>query len=256
MAVTAMKGFHMLWFTRTYHAVVMLFVLLCLAVGGCSNASAASLRDQLRELAQSEGFEIRGLGLVTREPGQAVRGDLRHRIKRLLSGYNYVVLDNDAGDIEKVIILARGTGNTVYPELSVINTVTVPGEHIIPARRRGSHQLVEAVLVGPGQVPQSVSLLVDTGASTVVLPMSMAAQMGFAIGDLRDGWTQTANGRVRAKTGVLQSVAVGSAAAQDVTVTFLDDNRLNGARLLGMSFLQRFRMTIDDANSRIILTSE
>ena len=70
------------------------------------------------------------------------------------------------------------------------------------------------------------------------------------------GWAQTANGRVRAKTGTLHSVAVGNATARDVTVTFLEDKRLNGSRLLGMSFLQRFRMTIDDANSRIILTSE
>lgn len=43
---------------------------------------------------------------------------------------------------------------------------------------------------------------------------------------------------------------------QDVTVTFLEDKRLKGARLLGMSFLQRFRMTIDDAKNRIILTKE
>jgi len=166
------------------------------------------------------------------------------------------VLDNDAGDIENVIILAQGTGGTVSPELSVINTVAMPGEHIIPARRSGSHQLVDAVLLGPGQVTQAVTLMVDTGASTVLLPLSIAPPLGFAMGDLSEGWTQTANGRVRAKTGTLQSVAVGSAAAQDVTVTFLDDKRLNGARLLGMSFLQRFRMTIDDANSRIILTSE
>ena len=190
------------------------------------------------------------------EPGQAVAGDLRHQLKRMLSGYNYVVIDNDAGGIEKVIILARGTGHAVYPDQSVIHTVTAPGEHIISARRRGAHQLVNAVLVGPGQASQQVSLMVDTGASTVVLPKSMIGQLGFTVDELRDGWTQTANGRVRTKVGTLHSVAVGSATAQDVTVTFLDDSRLNGSRLLGMSFLQRFRMTIDDANNRIILVSE
>jgi aspartyl protease family protein len=51
-------------------------------------------------------------------------------------------------------------------------------------------------------------------------------------------------------------VLFGTATAQDVMVTLLKDKRLNGARLLGMSFLQRFPMMIDDANSRIILTSE
>jgi aspartyl protease family protein len=225
-------------------------------VAGCSEAGAARLRDQLHELAQRQGFEIQGLELVAREPAREVAGDLRHRIKRLLTGYNYVVVDNDAGGIGKLIILARGTGDTVYPAPSVINSVTLPGEHFIPARRRGAHQLVEAVLVGPAQAPLTVSLMVDTGASTVVLPKSMIGQLGFAVDELRDGWKQTANGRVRTKVGTLRSVDVGTATAQDVTVTFLEDKRLNGTRLLGMSFLQRFRMTIDDANNRIILTSE
>ena len=246
----------MLWFTRTYYATVMLFVLLCLAVGGCSNASAASLRDQLRELAQSEGFEIRGLGLITRDPARQAVGDLRHRIKRLLAGYNYVLIENEAGGIDKLIILARGKAQASYPEAPVIGSVTLPGEHVIPAKRRGAHQLVEAVLTGPGQSSLPVSLMVDTGASTVVLPRSLMGRLGFTADALRDGWTQTANGRVRAKVGVLRSVAVGTATAENVSVTFLDDKRLNGTRLLGMSFLQRFRMTIDDANSRIILTRD
>ena len=237
--------------------VLLLSAVLVLGGSGRSEAGAANLRNQLLDLAQMQDFEIRGLELVTREPARVVTGDLHHQIKRILSDYNYVVVDNGAGEIERVIILARGKDDTVYPEQSVINTVTAPGEHIIPARRRGSHQLVEAVLVGPaGQAPQQVSLMVDTGASTVVLPQSMIGQLGFAVNELRDGWTQTANGRVRAKVGKLHSLAVGTAMAQDVAVMFLKDNRLNGARLLGMSFLQRYRMTIDDANSRIILIAE
>jgi len=98
--------------------------------------------------------------------------------------------------------------------------------------------------------------MVDTGASTVVLPKSMIGRLGFTQGELREGWTQTANGRVRTRMGTLRSVDVGSASAQGVTVTFLVNNRLSGAKLPGMSFLQRFRMTIDDANNRIILIAE
>ncbi|MDH3464940.1 MAG: retroviral-like aspartic protease family protein [Gammaproteobacteria bacterium] len=230
--------------------------MLVFGVSGRAEAAAPDLRDQLRDLAQQEGFEIRGLDLVTREPARAVTGDLRYQIKRMLADYNYVVVDNGPGAIEKVIILARGRDDTVYLEQSAIHAVTASGEHIIPVRRMGAHQLVEAVLVGPGQVPQTVSLMVDTGASTVVLPQSMIGQLGFEVGELRDGWTQTANGRVRAKVGKLHSIAVGTAMAPDVTVMFLEDNRLSGAKLLGMSFLQRFRMTIDDANGRIILVNK
>ncbi len=165
------------------------------------------------------------------------------------------MVDDDRGEIDKVIILAVGEAGVLpRSDVSSANIVSSPGEHIIPARRRGSHQLVDVVLVGPGQAPVTVSLMVDTGASTVVLPASMMRVLGFSPEDLRDGWTQTANGRVRAKMGMLASVDVGSAVAEEVKVTFLDDQKLGGSKLLGMSFLQRFRMTIDDANGRIILS--
>jgi aspartyl protease family protein len=236
-------------------AGVVLSIVLALGVPGRSDA-VENLRDQLRDLARLQGFEIRGLDLVTSGPARVAPGDLRIQIKRMLADYNFVVIENGTGDIRKVIILARGGDDTEYQDQSVIHTATAPGEHVIPARRRGSHQLVEAVLVGPGQATQSVLLMIDTGASTVVLPQSMIAQLGFAVEELRDGWSQTANGRVRTKVGKLHSVAVGTALSQDVAVVFLEDSRLNGVRLLGMSFLKHFRMTIDDANSRIILVNE
>ena len=223
-------------------------------VAGCSAASATDLRGQLLELSSTHGFEVQGLGLIASVPARPAAGDVRHQIKRLLSGYNYVVVDNDRGDIDKVIILAVGqAGRLPRTEVTSVNIVGSPGEHIIAARRRGSHQVVDAVLVGPGQTLVPVSLIVDTGASTLVLPASMMGTLGFSPEELRDGWTQTANGRVRAKVGTLASVDVGSAVAEEVSVTFLDDQRLGGSKLLGMSFLQRFRMTIDDDNERIIL---
>ena len=235
----------------------MKYALLALMFSICPGVSASSLHDQLHELAQSEGFEIQGLGLLKDEPARVVAGDVRNQIKRLLSGYNYVVVDNDRGDIGKVIILAVGEAVRLpRPEVTSVNIVSTPGEHIIPTRRRGAHQVVDAVLVGPVQAPVAVSLMVDTGASTVVLPRSMISQLGFNADELVDGWTQTANGRVRAKVGILTSVDVGTAVAEDIKVTFLDDHRLGGNKLLGMSFLGHFSLTIDDANSRIILTNE
>jgi predicted aspartyl protease len=84
----------------------------------------------------------------------------------------------------------------------------------------------------------------------------MISVLGFDVAELHDGWTQTANGRVRAKIGTLTSIDVGTAVAEDVRVTFLEDHRLGGGKLLGMSFLQHFSLTIDDANSRIILSEE
>ena len=43
---------------------------------------------------------------------------------------------------------------------------------------------------------------------------------------------------------------------QNVAVAFIDDARLNGNLLLGMSFLRRFRVTLDDDNNQLILTRD
>jgi len=234
-----------------------LIVLAALAgmMAACSAASADDLRSQVLALSRAHGFEVKGLGLIASRPARPAAGDVRHQLKRLLAGYNYVVVDNDRGDIDRVVILAVGEAGVLpRSEVTSVNIIGSPGEHIITARRRGSHQVVDAVLVGPGQAPVTVSLMVDTGASTLVLPASMMDTLGFTLEELRDGWTQTANGRVRAKMGTLASVDVGTAVAQEVSVTFLDDQKLGGSKLLGMSFLQRFRMTIDDDNERIILS--
>ena len=235
-------------------------LLLAVLIGATviySESAAADLRSQLRELSSTHGFSIQGLGLIASQPARPVAGEIRHQIKYLLASYNYVVVDNERGDIDKVILLARGQdGSLPQTEITTVYTVGSPGEHIIPARRKGSHQVVDAILMGPGQAPVPVSLMVDTGASTVVLPVSMIAVLGIDVEDLRDGWTQTANGRVRAKMGTLTSVDIGSVLVHDVAVTFLDDQKLGGNRLLGMSFLQGFRMTIDDANKRIILSDQ
>jgi aspartyl protease family protein len=217
----------------------------------------ADLRARLDELSARHGFVIEGFRLLGDEQARPVSGDLHQQLRRLLSGYNYVVVDDDRGDIDRVIILAVGEAGVLpRTDVSSVNIVGIPGEHVIPARRQGAHQVVDAVLVGPGQAPLTVSLMVDTGASTLVLPASMIQTLGFDIEGLSDGWTQTANGRVRAKIGTLASVDVGTAVAEDVKVTFLDDRRLGGSKLLGMSFLQNFSLTIDDANSRIILLDE
>ena len=44
---------------------------------------------------------------------------------------------------------------------------------------------------------RKLSLVVDTGATTVVLPSSMIGPLGFAAEDLQDGWSETAGGHSR-----------------------------------------------------------
>ena len=95
--------------------------------------------------------------------------------------------------------------------------------------------------------------MVDTGASTLVLPQSLASSLGYEPGELKSVRVQTANGKTTGMTGILDSVRVGEAESDQVAVTFVADHLLGGKRLLGMSFLGRFRMTIDSSNGVIQL---
>ena len=90
--------------------------------------------------------------------------------------------------------------------------------------------------------------------STIVLPSSLIERLGFDADALADGIMETANRRVPGKKALLASAEIGGAVETDVAVTFIDDSRLGGIMLLGMSFLGRYRLTIDDVDNRITLS--
>jgi predicted aspartyl protease len=58
---------------------------------------------------------------------------------------------------------------------------------------------------------------------------------------------QTGNGVTTGRLGQLVSVKVGDDQARRVDVIFVPDADLGGRMLLGMSFLGRFRVTMDAA---------
>ncbi len=111
-----------------------------------------------------------------------------------------------------------------------------------------------ADLAGPGGDRITVPMIVDTGATSIVLPAPLIERLGFNAEALADGVMETANRRVRGKRAVLASVEIGAATESDVAVMFIDDDRLGGTMLLGMSFLGRYRLTIDDVDNLITLT--
>jgi aspartyl protease family protein len=123
----------------------------------------------------------------------------------------------------------------------------------VKTERRGRQHVVEAELVGPNGARHMVRLVVDTGASTVVLPSSMIAPLGFRVEKLEEDEAETANGTVDVKMGTLRSVRVGQAKVSDVSVGFIEDEQIGDQHLLGMSFLGRFRLTIDDKTDRVVL---
>ena len=118
---------------------------------------------------------------------------------------------------------------------------------------RDRQHLLEAVLVGPGGTRQTFPLMLDTGASIVVLPSSKIEALDFAPGDLRPGTASTANGQVPIRIGTLRQVRIGRAKVDGVADGFIADDKIGENALLGMSFLDHFRVTIDDTADRLTL---
>jgi aspartyl protease family protein len=232
--------------TRPALLLLLVWLLGFGLVSGGAFAEGGDLRGRLESLASQGGFAIEGLDWIGPEPAGNESGTTLERLKDLLRDYNYVLVQGGRSGIESVRITsrkdveARGSAGSAY-----VGTV-----------RMGSHHQVDAAIAGPNGVAKTVRLIVDTGATTIVLPESMIPELGFGPESLQNGTSQTASGNVATKIGTLSSVRVGAVAAENVMVGFIADARLKGAMLLGMSFLQRFRMTIDDQQNELILLAK
>lgn len=210
----------------------ILYPIVCLA---------GNLRPTLENLAQKHKFSVSGLHLLKDEAANATGGNLRDQLKSLLQDYNYLVSEGKAGRITQIIITSEKAPRTNSP--------------YVRTTRVGAHHQVEANLTGPGG-SKSLKLIVDTGASSIVLPSSMIPELGFQPDDLSNGKSHTANGMAPVRIGTLRTVQVGNVTANDVKVAFIDNKRLGETMLLGMSFLERFKVIIDDANSEMVLIAK
>lgn len=95
---------------------------------------------------------------------------------------------------------------------------------------------------------QYVHLLVDTGASMTVLSYDLAVELGLLSGaEVRMETINTAGGSVQVTMTHVKEIRAGSAIARDVPVAVHDlPNLIPGVSgLLGMSFLNNFKVTLD-----------
>lgn len=96
-----------------------------------------------------------------------------------------------------------------------------------------------------------VDVMVDTGATAVAISKTTASRL--AISPSPEDFIvpiDTANGRVGAAVVKLQEVRLGSISVRDVKAFVLPDQAL-GTDLLGMSFLGRLRISVD--NNEMVL---
>lgn len=87
---------------------------------------------------------------------------------------------------------------------------------------------------------EEVTFLLDTGATDIAVPETLATRIG-----LKKGYpitVKTANGNVKAYRTRLESVAIGDIVLYDLNATILS-NMHGEEALLGMSFLKHFEIT-------------
>ena len=130
----------------------------------------------------------------------------------------------------------RVAGELVPPGQAIVETEG-EGERAVRVRRRfDGHFSVRAAVNG-----QATTLLVDTGASTVVLKPADAARAGIDTSSLQyTVAVHTANGTAYAAPVHLRSVSIGPLTVNNVDALVARPGSVN-ENLLGMSFLMRLR---------------
>jgi clan AA aspartic protease (TIGR02281 family) len=239
---------------------------LALALAAAASAAPqVDVAQELERLMGAYGFAMKEPDLEsTRESkGRAEGEELLPRLKLLLEGFDHIIVQRPDGGVERVLILGEKAPMAAAsrpPAQQAADGEEDPeaepaeeGEIVIETQRKGtSHAITLALEGNNGKRVQRV-LLLDTGADYVVLPASIIPQLGLPPNALRRQAVQTANGPVEARLGRLPAIWLGGQRVEGVETAFIEDDRLGGNSLLGMSVLGRFRVTIDDENNRVTL---
>ena len=117
----------------------------------------------------------------------------------------------------------------------VVNTTIGDGTRtVVLNRNQQGHYRVIGAINGV-----AVTMLVDTGATTVALPQALAVQLGLPVGQSIIG--SSANGYTLGYQTRLQNVQVGDISVQNLRAVVLPN--MHGDVLLGMNFLRELSFT-------------
>lgn len=226
-----------------------------------AEATRVDVAEELQRLMGRYGFTIKPAHLESTRGtiGRAEAEDLVPRLRVLLERFDHVIVQLPDGRVERVIILgAKTVAASPVPaqggEPAAEGTDSTPAaEIVVQTLRKGTSHALTLGLEGENGKRIEQPLLLDTGADFVVLPLSLSGTLGIRPETLRRQRVQTANGTVEAQLGTLPAIWFGDNRVSRVATAFIEDSRLGGNSLLGMSVLGRFRVTLDDANNRVVL---
>ncbi len=122
----------------------------------------------------------------------------------------------------------------INPNQNIVTTVNGYQKEIVLQRNSYGHYVSSGTING-----HRVTFLLDTGASDIAIPESIANRIELSKG--RTIVVKTANGNAKAYRTRLDSVAVGEIKLYDLNATILP-NITGDEILLGMNFLKHFEI--------------
>ncbi|HZO07735.1 MAG TPA: TIGR02281 family clan AA aspartic protease [Myxococcota bacterium] len=141
----------------------------------------------------------------------------------------------------------EGRADAPAPPAAAADSSPARTAYRVPVQRAGAGMLVVARVNGAYAVP----FLIDTGATDVLIPASIARQIGLEPGpDARTKRYATANGVVEHAVVMLDSIDLGGAVARDVPASIGNDMEFG---LLGLSYFNRFSTHVDAAAGVVTL---
>ena len=134
-----------------------------------------------------------------------------------------------------VLFFQRFIDHETNPNPDPEGTFGIAGQpQVVLQRNRAGHYVAGGRING-----HPVVFLLDTGATNIAIPLSLARRLDLS---LRPGGVSvTANGNVRTWSALLQSVDLGGLAVRNLHASVLPNMEGNKV-LLGMSYLKRFEM--------------
>lgn len=120
------------------------------------------------------------------------------------------------------------------PNQNIVSTINGHQKEIVLQRNAYGHYVASGTING-----YQVIFLLDTGATDVAIPESVANKIGLLKG--HEFFVKTANGNTKAYRSHLNSAAIGDIKRYDLNATILT-NMTGDEVLLGMSFLKHFEI--------------
>lgn len=216
-------------------AILVALIALFWSLNGDSGELSTLIRHNAGYLIGA--LALGGLYLVSLSGAYHGRGRdaLRHAVIWIGLALALIVAYSYREDLKSVAY--RVAGEVLPPGHSLLVETTADGEQAVRLRRQqNGHFVARGTVNGT-----TVSMLVDTGASTVVLTPEAAGRAGIDIGTLAFTTpVSTANGTTFAAPVRLKSVSIGPLELRDIEALVAKPGALT-ENLLGMSFLKRLR---------------